>query len=104
LQQVVLRTPFIDPGVLEVGPDLQGYDDHRRGHRPGGSSLGDLGAEREELPSESCKEAHTNKPGGEERIMRGVSLAVEIGVIEVDTGVRIAHFPTYPQAQQQEEK
>ena len=72
--------------------------------------------------------------------MRGVSLAVEIGVIEVDTGVRIArlrswmspaqahsapdsaavekmsrpgpvdmwisaaHFPTYPQAQQQEEK
>lgn len=44
------------PAVLAVGADLQGRDDHGRGHRPLGASLRDLGTERAQLPFGECPE------------------------------------------------
>lgn len=44
------RAPDEQSAVLQVGADLQGCHDHRRGHRPLGASLRDLGIERAQLP------------------------------------------------------
>ncbi len=41
--------------VLAMGTDLQGRHDDRRGHRPPGASLHDLGVERAELPPGDCE-------------------------------------------------